>query len=250
MLWNTVGIITFARLVFIMIKNRTYTVLLFFIFTLGLKAQEVQGPYFVYSLLKNTTLSKTYDGFCQKNKVIEDSTAHGAFILGGPKCQPTVNYAPAAGFVGRDTATYEYKEYYTNKIKYWSFVYIVVNSHVELRPDIYSVDMNAADQDINPLTNDSCSIGTYQFLKIKTISAANQLVVSQPSDTTIRFRPETNFTGLAYISYTVCDTFIMWDESMDIPIEHQKLVLDRIKKSKKNPERMLDWDKASKNLKP
>lgn len=190
-----------------MIKNRTYTVLLLFLFTLGLKAQEVQGPYFVYYLLKNTSLSKTYDGFCQKNKVIEDSTAHGAFILGGPKCQPTVNYAPAAGFVGRDTATYEYKEYYTNKIKYWSFVYLVVNSHVELRPDIYSVDMNAADQDINPLTNDSCSIGTYQFLKIKTISAANQLVVSQPSDTTIRFRPETNFTGLAYISYTVCDTF-------------------------------------------
>lgn len=41
---------------------------------------------------------------------------------------------------------------------------------------------------------------------------------------------------------------VMWDESMDIPIEHQKLVLDRIKKSKKNPERMLDWDKASKSL--
>ena len=41
---------------------------------------------------------------------------------------------------------------------------------------------------------------------------------------------------------------VMCDESMDIPIEHQKLVLDRIKKSKKNPERMLDWDKASKRL--
>lgn len=200
-------ILTFARLVFIMIKNRTYTVLLLFLFTLGLKAQEVQGPYFVYYLLKNTTLSKTYDGFCQKNKVIEDSTAHGSFILGGPKCQPTVDYTPQAGFIGQDTATYEYKEYYSNKIKYWSFVFIVVNSHVELRPDVYVVDKNAADLDIYPLSNDSCSIGSSQFLKIKSITAANQLIASRPNDTTLRFRPDSNFTGLAYISYIACDTF-------------------------------------------
>jgi hypothetical protein len=43
---------------------------------------------------------------------------------------------------------------------------------------------------------------------------------------------------------------VIWNESMDIPMEHQKLVLDRIKKSKANPSRMLDWDEASKTLKP
>lgn len=42
---------------------------------------------------------------------------------------------------------------------------------------------------------------------------------------------------------------VIWAEGMDIPIEHQKLVLDRIKKAKKNPSRMLDWDVASKSLK-
>ncbi len=42
---------------------------------------------------------------------------------------------------------------------------------------------------------------------------------------------------------------VIWDESMDIPIEHQKLVLNRIKKSKKNHSRMLDWDVVSKSLK-
>lgn len=41
---------------------------------------------------------------------------------------------------------------------------------------------------------------------------------------------------------------VIWDESMDIPTEHKEIVLDRIKKSKKNPERMLDWDKVSKKL--
>lgn len=41
----------------------------------------------------------------------------------------------------------------------------------------------------------------------------------------------------------------IWNSSMDIPMEHQKLVLDRIQKSKVNPDRMLDWDEASKDLK-
>lgn len=31
-------------------------------------------------------------------------------------------------------------------------------------------------------------------------------------------------------------------EDMDIPAEQKKAVADRIKKSKENPERMLDWE--------
>jgi hypothetical protein len=41
---------------------------------------------------------------------------------------------------------------------------------------------------------------------------------------------------------------VLWDEDALIPTEHQAIVLDRIAKAKKNPERMLDWDKASKGL--
>ncbi len=43
---------------------------------------------------------------------------------------------------------------------------------------------------------------------------------------------------------------VIWNENIDIPIEQQKLVLDRIHKSKVNPSRMLDWDEASKTLTP
>ncbi|MBC7410450.1 MAG: addiction module protein [Arcicella sp.] len=42
----------------------------------------------------------------------------------------------------------------------------------------------------------------------------------------------------------------IWNENFDIPVEHQKIVLSRIKKSKDNPSRMLDWDDASKTLNP
>ncbi len=42
----------------------------------------------------------------------------------------------------------------------------------------------------------------------------------------------------------------IWDDKMDIPIEHQKLVTERIKKAKKDPTRMVSWEKAIKQLKP
>ena len=42
----------------------------------------------------------------------------------------------------------------------------------------------------------------------------------------------------------------IWDENMAIPEEHKTLVLKRIKTARENPERMIDWDKASDNLRP
>jgi hypothetical protein len=43
---------------------------------------------------------------------------------------------------------------------------------------------------------------------------------------------------------------IIWEDNIEIPIEHQKLVLDRIEKARLNPERLLNWDEASKMLIP
>lgn len=40
----------------------------------------------------------------------------------------------------------------------------------------------------------------------------------------------------------------IWNEDIDIPIEHQRIVMDRIAKAKTNPERLLDWDEVSKTL--
>ena len=38
-------------------------------------------------------------------------------------------------------------------------------------------------------------------------------------------------------------------ESPDIPDAHQKLVMERFDKVRKNPDRLLDWDEAKKTLK-
>ena len=40
----------------------------------------------------------------------------------------------------------------------------------------------------------------------------------------------------------------MWDENMTIPTEHQKIVIARTEKSKRNPKRTLNWDEVSKTL--
>lgn len=43
---------------------------------------------------------------------------------------------------------------------------------------------------------------------------------------------------------------VIWAENINIPIEHQNIVNERISDYKANPEVLLDWDLASKNLKP
>jgi len=38
-------------------------------------------------------------------------------------------------------------------------------------------------------------------------------------------------------------------ESVDIPEAHQKMVMDRFNKVRKNPDKLMDWDEAKKTLK-
>lgn len=40
----------------------------------------------------------------------------------------------------------------------------------------------------------------------------------------------------------------LWESNAEIPVEHQQLVLNRMEKSKNNPERLLEWNEVSKNL--
>ena len=40
----------------------------------------------------------------------------------------------------------------------------------------------------------------------------------------------------------------IWNDNIEIPVEHQEIVLDRMAKAKLNTERLLDWDEVSKNL--
>jgi hypothetical protein len=37
---------------------------------------------------------------------------------------------------------------------------------------------------------------------------------------------------------------LIWEDDINIPVETQKIVLDRIKYAREHPETMLDWDEA------
>ncbi len=40
----------------------------------------------------------------------------------------------------------------------------------------------------------------------------------------------------------------LWNENIEIPVEHQRIVLNRMAKAKISPERILEWDEVSKTL--
>lgn len=40
----------------------------------------------------------------------------------------------------------------------------------------------------------------------------------------------------------------IWNDEIEIPIEHQKIVLSRVTKAESDTNRLLDWDKVSKNF--
>jgi hypothetical protein len=40
----------------------------------------------------------------------------------------------------------------------------------------------------------------------------------------------------------------IWNEDVAIPVEHQKIVLDRMAKAKSDPEQLLNWEEVSKTL--
>jgi hypothetical protein len=197
---------TFVALV--MGKNRTYTILVWAFFcAMGIQAQEQQGPYLYFLMLKNNDITY-YPNNYQANKIIFDPTDHGSFVLGGTKYNPTVSYTPDAGFIGRDTASYEYKDL-SGKFKYISFVFDVRKSVIVSRADVFAVDQNSGDIDYHPLLNDSSTIDTtpsHLALHISNFSAAPHLVVSTPNDTTLRVRPDPGFTGQATVNYTICDS--------------------------------------------
>ncbi len=207
-LWNAQTITTFALLVFIMIINRIYTILLLFVLSFALKAQEVQGPYFVFTTLKNQEVSKTYANYPHFKVAIFDPAAHGTFSIDSTKrYAPIITYDPDTDFIGRDTISYEYQDA-NGKVYYFSFVFIVVNSTISVGRDNYAVYKNADSLDIFPLSNDISSIqNNSNYLKIQSINLVNLLAATKPNDTTIRFKPQIDSTGISYINYTICDTF-------------------------------------------
>jgi hypothetical protein len=200
--------LTFAMLVFNMLINRIYTILLFVLLSLSIRSQDVQGPYFVFTTLKDQAVSKTFANYPHFKIIVFDPAAHGTFSIDSSKrYAPVITYQPDSNFLGRDTISYEYQDA-NGKLNYFSFIFIVVNSTISVGRDNYSVVKNSDSLDIYPLSNDISSINNNsQYLKIQSINLVNLISTKLHNDTTIRIKPKLDSTGIAYINYTICDTF-------------------------------------------
>ncbi len=178
------------------------------VWVLVIQGLGAQSLYETKTLLRNTSYSVVWTP-CW-GPVFYDSTSNGsAQLIDLGNYRYELNYIPNAGFEGADSVTIEYYDFLppTGKIKYKHYIFNVVKSYISVKDDYYQVYKNDQNVEVCPLSNDSSSIQGSGRLKIRNLTATNFLRSANIlQDTLIKFTPETDFTGLAKINFTVCDT--------------------------------------------
>jgi hypothetical protein len=165
---------------------------------------SAQSPFNLRTVLKNAS---TYDRFypCYQRTVL-DSPDHGtvAFVqVSGAKWD--LIYTPANNFVGTDTVVVRYQDRVdqTGKIINKAFVYNYVNSIVTANTDFLLCNKNQQNLSVDPTINDLTS---YSGLTLKNVNGLRHVTASK-SGNIITYSPETDFVGLAYLNYEVCDAY-------------------------------------------
>lgn len=170
----------------------------------NVQSQASVASFDLITLLKSTSVTKTYSNLTWRKGAIIDSTFHGdlKFELNGTEL--SVHYVPEVTFTGMDTAVIEFIDLF-RKAKYLNLIFDVKASYIELRPDIYVFQANSFPTEIYPLYNDSSSLGSSHYLRISSINATNNVNVTLQNDSTFKISPVPFFEGCAYISYSVMD---------------------------------------------
>jgi len=81
-----------------------------------------------------------------------------------------------------------------------------------------------------------------EILFIMNIQSQKAIVIEQ-------FKQVNDINLINAIKYMLDYALKKEQETYDIPEEHQKLVMERFDKVRKDPDRLLDWDEAKKTLK-
>ncbi|MEP7197298.1 MAG: Ig-like domain-containing protein [Saprospiraceae bacterium] len=191
--------------------------ILFFVSLLGRSDVWSQDVYNYREILVNSSVKDRLNPCYYLN--ILDSTNHGSIDtikLGNGKLD--LVYQPDAGYIGTDTLVIEYYKDVTGNLQlvYKSFVYNVVNSHLELRNDYISVYKNQINIEYNPLVNDSSSLNGTNNISIKAIPAYNSLQsnISILSDSIVKFSTPSGYDGSASFTYRVCDALGLCKEAV------------------------------------
>ena len=118
----------------------------------------------------------------------------------------TVVYTGKAGVTGTDTLVYEYWDGAVvgspSVYKVKSYIIHLQHSILTVEADFTTCQKNDTDIDVNVLLNDN---STSAPLKVTDIRTLVNVSASVQGDSVIRFSPDTDYVGPAYIDYRVCD---------------------------------------------
>lgn len=125
----------------------------------------------------------------------------------------TVLFTPVDGVTGTTTFTFQYVTGTPQPLpKVESYRITIVESWVKANMDYFSVDFNSADNVLNVLANDTVSSnGTISVSRISAVQHGSAEIDAQSGN--ISFTPADNYSGSAYIAYTVCNDQGACDET-------------------------------------
>jgi hypothetical protein len=182
------------------------TVLLLCVVFNGLTAQNRIEPFEPVIMLKESEFSRSFDGY--QPQVIQKQ--HGSTSFTGTKPNFTFHYTPDSGYVGVDTVIVQFQDsedWFRHNLFYLSFVFDVVQSRVIANHDYYTIQVNDTNAIFSVVSNDSTSAGA---LTLTSLPLVNNGTASIQNDDIV-FTPNTDYEGMAYINYVVCDSLGVCD---------------------------------------
>ena len=158
-------------------------------------------PFEPVTILKNTQFTRSFVGY-QPQTIAKD---HGTVNITGTKPNFTFTYTPDSGYVGKDTLiiqAQDSEDWFRHKLFYLSYVIEIVPSTVYAEQDYYTVQVNDSAVVFDILANDSTSLDTITIDQLPLVNNGSAAVKGQ----SLEFTPDTDYKGMAYINYVICDT--------------------------------------------
>lgn len=163
--------------------------------------QNTIVPFEPITILKNTDFSRSFVGY-QPQTIAKQ---HGSVQITGSKPNFSFEYTPDSNFVGTDTLIIQIQDsedWFRHQLMYLSYIIEVRPSTVYAYHDYFTVQLNDSAVILDITVNDSTSAGAINIAQLPLVNFGDATVIGQQ----IEFTPERDYTGLAYVSYVICDS--------------------------------------------
>lgn len=166
-------------------------------------AQNSPSPYNQEEILINSTYdSDAHD--CFYFFIIKHPKNGSASVKQNGSGHKYFEYTPDSNYIGKDTISIEV--HYTvgqhSNIKWFHYAFEVKESIVYVKDIEFSLPMNSDFTHLDVMSNDSSTLGNLEFKHISLVSKGEVDLIND----SLFFKPSTDYHGVAYVTYTVCDS--------------------------------------------